>query len=116
MEPRSGALYALSFSRTSPRPSWQQTAAMPLYGQDSAHSERILAKLFLALLPAVYPTGLSVKVQLGESLSLSTTSASGFLSIELIHIHLINLTPGSQTWAIEQLRSRVLFDNLCTVE
>ena len=28
---------------------------MPLYGQDSAHSERILAQLFIALLPHLAP-------------------------------------------------------------
>ena len=31
-------------------------ACMPLYGQDSNHSELVLAQLFLALLPTVCPT------------------------------------------------------------
>ena len=37
----------------------QQPVVMPLHGQDSAHSELILAQLFLALLPIVCQTDLS---------------------------------------------------------
>ena len=60
-EPSSGAFYAFRSRISPPLPFWQQPVAMPLYGQDSAHSELILAQLFLAqlflaLLPTVRPT------------------------------------------------------------
>ena len=36
-------------------------ACMPLYGQDSVHSELILAQLFLDPLPTVCPTDLDIQ-------------------------------------------------------
>ena len=51
----SAALY-VCFSKSPPWTFWQQPAAMQLYVQDSAHSDLILAKLFLALLPTVCPS------------------------------------------------------------
>ena len=73
VEPCSGALkvcmhfISKCFTNSPLQPFWQQRVVMPLFGQDSTHSELILAHLILALLPAVCPTELNCLVLLSRT-------------------------------------------------